>query len=244
MLSVGKAAERPVVYLSVDVEGDCPPYLQTWRGLDEGLPRLLALFAEEQVPATFFTTGEAAQRFPDRIAAVVEAGHELASHGLTHRNFRDMTAAEADHEITSSAALLRTFGNVTSFRAPYLSFPEAFVPLLSKAGLTVDASRSAYKRQEAPYQGPDAPARLSTSVTSSVLRLPRAIRNPWFAMLASPVSLFVHPWEFVDFRASKLRLDCRFRTGDAALIALRSTIRWFAANGAVFRHVREHAPQA
>ncbi len=234
----------PVVHLSVDVEGDCPPYLDTWRGLEEGIPRLLDLFAAEGVTATFFTTGEAAEKFPERVAAMVAGGHEVGSHGLTHRRFRDMSEAEARYEIDRSAEILRGFAAVTSFRAPYLSFPEAFVPLLAEAGMTVDASRAAYKRQEAPWAGEGGPARLATSITSSVLRLPHLIRNPWFARLASPVSLFVHPWEFVDFRSSNLRLDCRFRTGDAALEALRSTIRWYEARNAEFRLVREHAAAA
>jgi peptidoglycan-N-acetylglucosamine deacetylase len=239
--AVPSRSARPVVHLSVDVECDCPPYLDTWRGVDEGIPRLLELFADEGVSATFFTTGEAAEKFPARIAALVAAGHELGSHGLSHRSFRDMSEAEAEHEIVASAAILRRFAPVTSFRAPYLSFPEAFVPLLPRSGFTVDASRAAYKRQEAPHAGADAPARLATSVTSSVLRLPHVVRNPWFSLLTSPVSLFVHPWEFVDFRRSSLRLDCRFRTGDAAIEALRSTIRWFAARDGEFRLVRDHA---
>ena len=31
------------VCLTVDLEGDCPPYLHTWRGIDLGAPRLLDL---------------------------------------------------------------------------------------------------------------------------------------------------------------------------------------------------------
>ena len=41
---------------------------------------------------------------------------------------------------------------------------------------------------------------------SSTLRWPAAIRNVLFGRLADPVVLFVHPWEFVDFRRSSLRL--------------------------------------
>ncbi|MER2606889.1 MAG: polysaccharide deacetylase family protein [Siculibacillus sp.] len=237
-----KSATAPLdVFLSVDVECDCPPYMTTWRGVDEGIPRLLRLFAEEGVGATFYTTGEAAEKFPERMEAIVAAGHELGCHGHTHRRFREMDAAEARAEIADANAVLRRYGPVTSFRSPYLSFPEAFVPLLTAEGITVDASRAAYKVQEPPYAGADAPARLATSVTSSVLRLPRVVRNPWFARLASPVSLFVHPWEFVDFRSSDLRLDCRFRTGDPALDRLRTTIRWFAKRGATFRLARDLA---
>ena len=31
-----------IACLSVDVEHDCPPYLTTWQGVEQGLPRSLA----------------------------------------------------------------------------------------------------------------------------------------------------------------------------------------------------------
>ena len=68
------------------------------------------------------------------------------------------------------------------------------------------------------------------------------IRNPWLGMLKSPVTLFVHPWEFVDLTSERLRYDCRFRTGAPALGALRSTIGFFRDKGANFRLVRDYAP--
>ena len=34
------------VSFTVDLEPDCPPYLWTWRGVEEGMPRLLAMLAE------------------------------------------------------------------------------------------------------------------------------------------------------------------------------------------------------
>jgi hypothetical protein len=76
-------------------------------------------------------------------------------------------------------------------------------------------------------------------MTSSMLRLPRWIRDPWLLTLSSPVVLFVHPWEFVDLRRERLRLDCRFRTGDEALDDLRSAIALFAAHGARFVRMDE-----
>ena len=80
-------------------------------------------------------------------------------------------------------------------------------------------------------------------MTSSVLRLPAAIRDPWLLRLASPVVLFVHPWEFVDLTRERLRLDCRFRTGDPALRALREVVALFRRGGARFTRMHEfHTP--
>ncbi len=41
------------VALTVDVEPDCPPYLTSFCGIDEGLPRLLTVLEEAGVSATF-----------------------------------------------------------------------------------------------------------------------------------------------------------------------------------------------
>ena len=51
------------VCITVDLEHDCPPFLTTYSGVTEGMPRLLALLAAEQIPATFFCTGDVARRF-------------------------------------------------------------------------------------------------------------------------------------------------------------------------------------
>lgn len=224
----------PTVCLTVDMEPDCPPFLWTWRGITEGAPRLLDLFADEGVRATCFTTGDVAERFPDTVAALVSAGHELGCHGVTHRAFPDLDEAEARWEIESSAARLRALAPVTSFRAPYLRFPDAYLPLLERAGFLLDSSQAKYKRS---YYAPAARTsltRIPASMTSSVLRLPAALRDPWLLSLADPVVLFVHPWEFVDLTRERIRLDCRFRTGQPALDDLRAVIRLFAARDARF----------
>jgi hypothetical protein len=53
------------------------------------------------------------------------------------------------------------------------------------------------------------------------------------------VVLFVHPWEFVDLRRERLRLDCRFRTGDVALECVRDVLRSFASRGARFTTLKD-----
>jgi hypothetical protein len=81
-------------------------------------------------------------------------------------------------------------------------------------------------------------------MTSSVLRLPRAIRDPWLLSLRDPVVLFVHPWEFVDLTQERLRLDCRFRTGAIALQCLREVIQLFQRRGDTLIAMRDLLPTA
>lgn len=234
----------PDVYLTVDVEPDCPPFLWTWRGIEEGMPRLLDVFREENVPGTFFSTGQTAKHHPECINEIVRNGHELACHGYSHTSFQTMTEAQAIREISETNAILRDHAPVTSFRAPYLNFPERFVAILEAENIRTDASRARYKINEKPVPDTSNIARLEASVTSSVLRLPKVIRNQWFRMLSSPVTLFVHPWEFVDLTKSGIRLDCRFRTGEPALTDFRSTIQFFKRRGAAFKTVNRFQPAA
>jgi peptidoglycan/xylan/chitin deacetylase (PgdA/CDA1 family) len=228
------------VALTVDLEPDCPPYLDsTFRGIERGAPRLLELFSGSNVRATYFTTGNVAERYPAAVEALLAHGHELGCHGVTHRAFDRLDEATARWEIEHAARLLRSFADVTSFRAPYLRFPEAFVPLLEGSGFTLDSSLAKYKRSYRAPRRPTTLARVPASMTSSVLRLPAFVRDPWLRTLRDPVVLFVHPWEFVDLTREHLRYDCRFRTGDVALRCLGEVIDGFARRGATFVTMRE-----
>ncbi len=48
-------------------------------------PRLLKLLGDRRVRATFFVLGERAERHPELVQAIRQAGHEVASHGRSHR---------------------------------------------------------------------------------------------------------------------------------------------------------------
>ena len=230
------------VSISVDFEPDCPPYLSsTFRGIEEGAPALLRLFAESNVRATYFTTGEVAEKYPDAVRALVDDGHELGCHGVTHTAFDTLAERDARWEIERSSDILRECAPVDSFRAPYLRFPEPYVALLEQHGFATDASLAKYKRSFYRDRQPTTLTRIAASMTSSVLRLPRVIRNPWLLSLSDPVVLFVHPWEFVDLTHEKLRYDCRFRTGAFALQALREVIALFRDRDAEFLTIRDLA---
>ena len=53
--------------------------------------RLLELFEKHDVKSTFFTLGWVAERCPNLIKAIVDQGHELASHGFSHQRATEMT---------------------------------------------------------------------------------------------------------------------------------------------------------
>jgi len=229
------------IVLSVDMEQDCPPFLESFKGIEQGTDKLLSLFFEFNVSATFFFTGMVAQKYPRVIERVVKAGHEIGCHGYSHTPFIYMDRKTAEMEISKALDILRVFGPVVSFRAPNLVFPETYLDLLAENGILIDSSLAKYKASYMRRAKHPPLKRLPVSATSSVLRLPPWIRTPYLAALSSPIVLFVHPWEFVDFRYTDLRLDCRFKTGDIARDCLGQVIAGFKKKGRYsFRLVRDY----
>jgi peptidoglycan-N-acetylglucosamine deacetylase len=238
------------VSFTVDLEPDCLPFLGGYRGVDEGMPRLLDLLDELRIRATFFTTGDVARRSPRLIERIVAGGHELGSHSVTHPRFDQLSWQDARWEMEESARILREFAPVISFRAPYLRLPNAFLPLLADAGYEIDSSSARYKWKGGSTEAPGAiprgvkqreglPARAAASITSSALRLPRPIRHNLLRLLPDPLVLFVHPWEFVDLRGEALRWDCRAGTGDHALGCARETLTMLRDRGARFHRIAD-----
>lgn len=235
------------VVISIDFEHDCPPFLTGYRGIEEGAPRLLALLAEKGVLATFFTLGEVARRYPDTMRRIADAGHEIGCHGDTHKRFGAMSENEARQDLETATKTLREFGPVTSFRAPNLDFPDAFLPILKALGYSLDSSQAAYK----PHKGhPGRPSRkggilrVPASTMPSVVRLPGFLRAPVLHLLRDPVVLFFHPWEFVDVTGEPIPFDCRYRTGEPALTTLGTAIDFYRRRGAVFQRACELAADA
>jgi len=237
--AVTAARRMRTVCFSVDAEPDCPPYLQGWRGMEEGTPRLLDLLHSEGVPATFFITGDAARRYPEMVGRIVAEGHELASHGMTHTPLPTLTLAQARREIQDTSRLLRRYAPVTSFRAPNLRLPDSCLPLLEADGYLVDSSLGSYKPAHWGASGETTLTRIPASVTSSWLRLPGWVRDPVLCRLTDPVVLFVHPWELVDLRDTGIRWDCRAGTGAHAEASIRSVLRLLKEEGAHFRTLAE-----
>ncbi|KAI5477519.1 hypothetical protein MNV49_006306 [Pseudohyphozyma bogoriensis] len=53
-------------------------------GAKRGVPRLLKLFEDKNIKATWFVPGHSLETFPDAAAAIRDSGHELAMHAYCH----------------------------------------------------------------------------------------------------------------------------------------------------------------
>ena len=107
------------------------------------VPRLLELFERCGVSATLFVVARDATAHRDMLAAIVDAGHEIASHSLPHPiRLAGMPAEAMRREYSESRWLLEeTCGApVVGFRAPQFDMDSHALDLLAEAGYAYDAS--------------------------------------------------------------------------------------------------------
>src|SRR5438552_3308918 len=67
--------------------------------VEQNIDVILALLDEKKVSATFFTLGWLAERYPRLIRRIADGGHELASHGFSHRRATDQKRDEFQADI-------------------------------------------------------------------------------------------------------------------------------------------------
>lgn len=126
-----KTVKRPMVNaMSVDVE----EYFQVsafeasidrdeWPRLpsrvEASMDRILGLFDEKGVKATFFTLGWIAERHPDMVRRIVAEGHEVASHGWSHTRVTQQDRAGFREDVSRTRRLLEDLSGqqVAGYRA-------------------------------------------------------------------------------------------------------------------------------
>ena len=128
--------------------------------VEANIERILALMAEGDVKATFFTLGWIAERYPEMVKRIAAAGHEVASHGYGHLRASDQDLAAFTQDISSSKKLLEdlTGQPVRGYRAPSFSIGTAnlwALDALLDAGYQY--SSSIYPVAHDHYGMPDAP---------------------------------------------------------------------------------------
>ncbi len=121
---------------------------------------VLALFAETGVKATFFTLGWVAQRHPALVRRIVEAGHEIASHGWDHQRVFTMTADQFRADLHDARMAIEDAAGVvvTGYRAPSFSIDQRTPwahAVLAEAGYRYSSSVAPIAHDH--YGWPDAP---------------------------------------------------------------------------------------
>jgi polysaccharide deacetylase family protein (PEP-CTERM system associated) len=120
-----------------------------WDGLESRVcantERILALFEEHEIKGTFFVLGWVAEHFPALVTRIAELGHEVASHGYSHRLVYDQTPRAFRDDVRRAKAVLesRSGRPVLGYRAPSYSItPRSLwaLDILIEEGYRYDSS--------------------------------------------------------------------------------------------------------
>ncbi len=245
-------ARSPVVNaMSVDVED----YFQVqafadrvrradWDGfecrVERNTRRILELFSAGGVKATFFSLGWVAERYPGLIRAIVDGGHELASHGYEHRRVHEQSPEQFRNDVRKTKRLLEDIGGapVIGYRAASFSIG-AQTPwahdILGEEGYRY--SSSIYPIRHDLYGVPDAPRFPYRPGDAHIIEIPMSTveilgqKRPcsgggYFRLLpyrlsrwaidrinrkdAQPCVFYFHPWE-IDPAQPRIRASLKSR---------------------------------
>jgi peptidoglycan-N-acetylglucosamine deacetylase len=106
-----------------------------------GVPRILDLLRNYSVPATFFVPGWTADRYPETVAAILEAGHEVGHHSYAHHSPFAQTEQEERADFERALESLQRVGvQPVGFRCPSWEPGWRTPALVAEHGLLYDSS--------------------------------------------------------------------------------------------------------
>lgn len=213
----------------------------------KGLRKLLPIHEQHRVRATFFVTGAFAAAEPELVAETAQAGHEVAVHGLEHRDdYANLEPAVAIERLKRARQLVEAASGqeAVGMRTPRLRSCLAFV--VRDAGFSYDASPHptwipgryfGLHFRRTPWHK-DGITKIPISVLP-IVRMP--VSWMWFqfagprlgllgarlALLRAPyLHLYFHPWEAVSLRPFGALPPFSYRTGEVFLEALDRLLTW------------------
>ncbi|HLA17236.1 MAG TPA: polysaccharide deacetylase [Candidatus Limnocylindrales bacterium] len=106
-----------------------------------GVPRLLRMLDRAAVQASFFVPGYSAERWPDAVRSIRDAGHEIAHHGYLHEGSRDATPEVEERRLLRGLEALDAVAGVrpTGYRAPNWEMSRAMPAILARHGFRYDS---------------------------------------------------------------------------------------------------------
>jgi polysaccharide deacetylase family protein (PEP-CTERM system associated) len=144
---------------------------------------LLNILDSYQVKGTFFVLGWLAERNPDLVKKIFDAGHEIASHGYEHTMVTKMTPEEFRKDIRKSKNILENIVDtvVLGYRAPTFSIvkkTEWAYPILLEEGFRYSSSVFPVRHDRYGWPGfGDVPQRMASNEKGEIWEVPLAAKS-------------------------------------------------------------------
>jgi len=163
------------------LDSDEVPRFEDWPKLplcaERNVERLLRLFDQTHVRATFFCLGWMAQRLPHVVRRCQAAGHEIGSHGYAHLMARPTNRAAFRQDIVRAKKILEDLigCEVVGYRSPGFSVKNNnpwFFETVLEAGYRYDASVFPAYHGHGGYTGIDPGPHLITTANGPLVEVP------------------------------------------------------------------------
>ena len=171
VVQLAGVANKPVIYLTFD---DGP-------SSDDVTERLLDILAIYNARATFFVTGARARAAPGKIRQIVEAGHALGNHTLSHAVLPSLFEHEVIEELSATNSYVLAAGGpvLKCFRAPFGLIDRQVVDIASSMGLVPSGWTVDTRDWDIYVDSEQINTRLNTSVHKSVVLMHDGPVNRW-----------------------------------------------------------------
>lgn len=105
----------------------------------QDIPEILTVLKNHDAKATFFVLGTWAEKNPEVMVSIVEAGHEVANHSYAHKTPTKLNKSDLMEEITKcNEAIYATTGvKATLYRAPSGDYNDLVVETAEELGFSM-----------------------------------------------------------------------------------------------------------
>jgi peptidoglycan/xylan/chitin deacetylase (PgdA/CDA1 family) len=101
-----------------------------------GVPAIIELLADYEIPASFFIPSVSAERYPEAVEHILKAGYEIGAHGHMHERIDTLPADQEEEILAKSITILEkaTGRKPVGYRSPSWELSPASLALLEKHG--------------------------------------------------------------------------------------------------------------
>ena len=113
----------------------CRTLTSSWG--NEDTQTLIDILGKYNIHATFFVVGDWAEKYPESVKALSDAGHEVMSHSNHHDHYNSLSTEEIVADVTASNERIAAVTGVTPslIRCPYGEYDDHVISAIRSMGM-------------------------------------------------------------------------------------------------------------